>query len=301
MLMFSIIIPTYNRLESLKIALNSVLTQSYKNYEIIVIDDGSFDGTKEYIESLHNENIIYLWQKNSGLPSVARNAGILLSKGEWVAFLDSDDFWYQDKLLEVYKEIKNIKGKNIIAISHWEDMIIENSIVKILKHGTKKTVNTYEELLFKGNFLSTSAITVKRTALINIGLFDVKKEYFIVEDYELWLRLAKIGDFIYVNKVLGAYCINGKKNNISNNIEKTNENLKNVIIDHISKLEIDNKIKSKLLKKHISRIDYYKGRNYQVQGDFQKAILVLLSSIRNYPFSLKKWISLFLAIIKIKK
>lgn len=299
--MFSVIIPTYNRLESLKKALNSVFIQSYNNYEIIVIDDGSSDGTKEYIASLHNENILYYWQENSGLPSVARNTGIRLSKGDWIAFLDSDDFWYKDKLLEVYNKIQNIKNKNIVAISHWEDMVIDGSIVKILKHGTKSKANMYKKLLFKGNSFSTSAICVRKDVLSSVGLFDTRKEYFIVEDYELWLRLANIGSFINIRKVLGAYCINGNKNNISKDIERTNENLKNVIVNHINNLNINDKFKKKILKKHIARIDYYKGRSYQINGDFQKAISALRISIKNYPFSFKKWISLFFAINKIKK
>ena len=97
MINFSVVIPTYNRINNLKKALESVLNQTYQNFQVVIIDDGSQDGTEAYIYSLNNPKIKYVWQKNSGLPSVARNNGIKISDNEWICFLDSDDFWENNK------------------------------------------------------------------------------------------------------------------------------------------------------------------------------------------------------------
>ena len=93
----SIVIPTYQRRESLKITLESVLSQSYQNYEILIIDDGSKDGTREMIYNLKDQRIIYIWQNNTGGTANPRNKGILSARGEWIECLDSDDIWTSEK------------------------------------------------------------------------------------------------------------------------------------------------------------------------------------------------------------
>ena len=103
----SIVIPTYQRCEKLKITLQSVLSQTYDNYEVLVMDDGSNDGTKKMVHSLNEPKIFYNWQKNTGGPGKPRNNGIKIAKGDWIAFLDDDDLWKENKLSEVCKEINN--------------------------------------------------------------------------------------------------------------------------------------------------------------------------------------------------
>ena len=90
---FSVIIPTYNMLKFLKIAIKSVTKQRYKNFEIIIVDNFSSDGTDKYVKSLKNKKIKFYKIKNHGVIGKSRNIGIKKSKGEWVAFLDADDEW----------------------------------------------------------------------------------------------------------------------------------------------------------------------------------------------------------------
>ena len=99
---FSVIIPTYNRRKFLKIALNSVLQQTFRNFEVIIIDDGSCDGTNELVAQFKDQRIIYLYQKNHGVAH-ARNCGLERAKGRYIAYLDSDDRWVPQKLERIFK------------------------------------------------------------------------------------------------------------------------------------------------------------------------------------------------------
>jgi teichuronic acid biosynthesis glycosyltransferase TuaG len=297
MIKFSIVIPTYNRLSNLKKALNSILNQTYQEFQVVIIDDGSKDGTKEYILDLNHPKIKYIWQENSGLPSVARNNGIKISDYEWICFLDSDDFWEHNKL----EKVKNVIeiNEDVVAVSHSENLIVNGEFKKQLIHGTNVS-NVYERLLFEGNCFSTSAMTVRKDILEKINGFNVSEKYYIVEDYELWLRVSKEGRICSISDICGNYCL-GQSDNISANVSKLYKNLKNVIKDHIMKLDQTNYNIEKLLVQHLARIDYYEAREYQIKGLNSKAIPLLIHSIKKYPFCLKKYISLFFALIGIKK
>ena len=103
---FSIIIPTYNRVRVLSRSIDSVLSQTYKDFELIIVDNGSTDNTQKWLsDNYQDSRIFYHYQAGSGSPANPRNIGISLSKGEWVCFLDSDDKWNQEKLQSVYEEI----------------------------------------------------------------------------------------------------------------------------------------------------------------------------------------------------
>ena len=95
--LISVIIPTYQRRNKLKSTLQSILTQTYSNYEVLIMDDGSTDGTKEMVNLFNDPRIFYNWQKNTGGPANPRNNGIKIAKGDWIAFLDDDDVWKENK------------------------------------------------------------------------------------------------------------------------------------------------------------------------------------------------------------
>lgn len=295
---FSVVIPAYNREKELPKSIDSVLSQTYKDFEIVIVDNGSTDNSKDIVQSYINQDsrVKYFWQENSGSPAGSRNTGIKNALGEWVTFLDSDDYWYETKLEEVCHKIDNLSDE-YIAISHYEDKEIDGIKVVTLEHGKNISDLPYDELLFKGNSLSTSAMTVRKDKLNEVRLFDTRKDYFAVEDYDMWMRLAKIGKFAYIHKTLGVFSISGS--NMSGNVELINNNLKTLVLNHIDNLSIDNK--EKLKKIHGSRIDYYKGRSYQLNGQMSKAIPILFHSIVEYPLSIKRYISLFFALLGIKK
>lgn len=298
---FSIIIPSYNREHILPKAIDSVLQQTFSDFELIVVDNGSTDNTRQLIETYsHQDNRIrYFWQENSGSPAGSRNTGIQNAKGEWIAFLDSDDWWFQNKLEEVHKTIQTDKTNSYVAISHWEDKYVNNHPYSTLRHGSEKENNLYEKLLFEGNLFSTSAMTVKADILRELGGFNPRKDYFIVEDYDLWMRIAQKGPIFSIKKSLGVFSINNS--NMSGNIELTHKNLKQLIHDHIEKLVLSQEDKDTCKRIHFARIDYYQGRSYQLEGQFDKAITLLWSSIQRHPWVLKKWLSFALSVLRIAR
>ena len=208
-ILFSVVIPSYNQKSFLKKAIDSVLRQSYKNFEIIVIDNNSTDSSQEYIQNLQNKKIKLIRTENFGSIAKSRNIGIENSKGDWISFLDSDDFWHHNKL-ELVKE--EIYKSNFEMISHNEynidkdDLIISNSC-----YGLKKK-NTLKYLITRGNLYSTSTITISKKFISENNLyFDERLTLATTEDYDFWIRLTinKI-KVKHINKNLGYYRIHDK-------------------------------------------------------------------------------------------
>ena len=179
----SVIIPTYNRAWVLKTAIDSVLCQDYPNIELIVIDDGSQDNTKELLKG-YKSKIIVLYQDNAGV-SAARNLGIKKSTGEFIALLDSDDSWDKRKIscqMEFFMENSDA------LICQTEEIWIRNKkrVNPKIKH--KKPSGMIFEQSLHLCLVSPSAVMMKRE------LFDIKgyfnEDFIVCEDYDLWLRIA---------------------------------------------------------------------------------------------------------------
>ena len=155
---FSIVIPTYNQSNYLETALTSVFEQKFKNYEVIVVDNYSKDETYKVIKNF-KKKIIYKKIRNNGVIAKSRNLGIKLSKGKWIAFLDSDDYWTADKLEKNF-QIINSKDCDVVCNSEW---IInsERKTKKVWCYGPY-TKDFYKKLLKFGSRNSTSASIVKK-------------------------------------------------------------------------------------------------------------------------------------------
>lgn len=194
----SVIIPTYNKSQMVCDAIESVLNQTYKDFEIIVIDDGSTDDTKQKL-SKYRDKIIYYWQTNKGL-SNARNKGIEISKGEFIALLDHDDMWFPDKLQKQMKLFENKKVglvySNAIVIDEAGNILgfsFDSSIYKPYRGNVL-------ENLFWWNIIPCSSVIFKKELLLKAGLFDPTLTF--SEEYDLFLRFAKICEFDYVDEAL---------------------------------------------------------------------------------------------------
>ena len=179
---FSVIIPVYNREKYIKRAIESVLKQTYKNFELIVVDDGSTDDTPNIIK---NYPIKIITQKNLGV-SAARNAGIKASNGQIIAFLDSDDEWKKEKLMSHYKFFK--KNKNFKIHQTDEIWIKDGKFLNKKKiHQKKEGFIFYDSLHLC--LISPSAVAIKKELFEEVGLF--REDFEVCEDYELWLRITK--------------------------------------------------------------------------------------------------------------
>ncbi len=183
----SAIIPTYNRWPLVCESIDSALAQDYPNLEVIVVDDGSTDATAEELPRRYGDRVRYIRQENRG-PSAARNAGIEAARGEFIAFLDSDDLWHPEK---TSRQIAAIAG-------HEEYGFVYNTCNVLAPDGTKTSGVQYRsdygvtgdnfEVVLREEPTLTPAMLVRKKALMRVGLFDPS----IVgeEDKDLWLRLA---------------------------------------------------------------------------------------------------------------
>jgi len=198
----SVIIPTYKRVEKLKRAIDSVLNQTFTNWEIIVIDNHSSDGTKELIDNYNNPKIKILFIKNNGNIAKSRNYGIKKSKGKYLALLDSDDLWTPNKL----QICINTLSEKIKIVYH--DMYIQNNIKQIIfkKSGMCRDLKKpiYQDLILNGPAFPTSSVVIEKNVFKKISFFDEKKYFITWEDYDAWIRLSKINEgYKKINKVLG--------------------------------------------------------------------------------------------------
>ncbi len=191
----SVIIPTYNRKELLIRAIKSVLAQTYKNYEIIVYDDGSTDGT-EAVVGQFNSAIVYIKGKHRGV-SHARNEALKSSKGEFVAFLDDDD-WWNERYLET--TVKRLKGNDVVGVFTNYYKVYENG-KKIMGFVNGKVPEIVDlNWIVRGSFIDPSFTVLKKDTVIKAGLFD--ETLSTTEDWDLWLRVLKLGNFSYIDKPL---------------------------------------------------------------------------------------------------
>jgi len=196
----SIIIPTYNRPNETKRAIESVYSQDYTNYEVIVIDDGSSDETVNVVKKVADYRVsIYRNIKNSGV-SVSRNLGIKLAEGDFLCFLDSDDEWLPGKLTNqlnhiadlpntvglIYGAAENIKnGEKSIFYPRYRGVIFNDMLGRNCLHG------------------ACSNALIKKEVFDRVGGFDPL--YPAIEDYEMWLRVCKVFSVDFTSKILHKY------------------------------------------------------------------------------------------------
>jgi len=198
----SVVIPTYNHAHFLGKALGSVIAQTHGNWEAIVVDNHSSDNTVEVVGGLRDPRIRLVQINNNGVIAASRNRGISEARGEWLAFLDSDDFWYPEKL----KKCLALASEGCDLVCHGERWFGSGRDRQVF-YGPESRA-TYPSLLLDGNCLSTSAIVMKTEKARAVGGFLEEPEIVTAEDYDFWLRLAKEGAKIgFVREILGEYTI----------------------------------------------------------------------------------------------
>ncbi len=199
----SVVIPAYNAERFIATAINSALSQTYTPHEIIIVDDGSCDNTQAVIAQ-YGDKIKYIYQPNAG-PAAARNLGVREAKGEWVAFLDSDDYWDKDHLEQLMK-YADIQNEAVLLYSgkKWVDR--EGIPIQDFPLQTLFPSGWIFSDMFTENYISsTSVILVKRAIVLDVGGFN--EELRIAEDYDLCLRIAAIAPICGVP----AYTVNYRR------------------------------------------------------------------------------------------
>lgn len=210
----SVVIPTFNRASFLQCAIDSVLSQTFDNFELVIVDDGSTDGTKTLVESYCDPRIRFLSTNNQG-PARARNIGIENAKGDLVAFLDSDDCWFPEKLERQVTLLNSEIGLvycSVLIGRNWDEakilskaqyrgncfpFYIENPGVAIIGYGC-------------------STVLVRKSLLLSVGAFDENIPS-PAEDYDLFLRLSNITKVDFIEEPLAFYRVH--ETNISGHLD----------------------------------------------------------------------------------
>lgn len=188
----SVIIPSFNRAQFTQRAIQSIQNQSVHVNEIIVIDDGSTDNTKELLK---NENINYIYQTNQGV-SKARNRGIKAAQYDWIAFLDSDDIWHEEKIKEHIS--LHVNNPDLLASYTAEKWIRNGKVIKLKTHQQKEEPTFLNSLCLCR--IGVSTFFCHKKIFSDIGLFDENLK--VCEDYDLWLRILQKYEIKLIDKQL---------------------------------------------------------------------------------------------------
>ncbi len=199
----SVVIPAYNAEKYIAETLRSVFAQTYKSYEVIVVDDGSRDETLQVARSF-GPRIKALTKRNGG-PASARNLAINHSQGDYIAFLDADDLWMDDKLEQQVALLDENRGAGLV---YGEALMFTGSNgVKEIERKIGYTVDpSFRSLLF-GDYIPNSTVVIRRACIDEVGLLNESKELVGVEDYEYWMRIAKCYPMAGIPRPLAYYRI----------------------------------------------------------------------------------------------
>ena len=290
--------PSFNSGRYIHNTIKSVVSQSYNNWELIIIDNHSTDNTLDIVRSFNDDRINILSINNKGIIASSRNLGIKKSTGELIAFLDSDDLWYPSKI----EVCLNYLSKDIWFVCHSEVWSYQNKGKEIKRRKINYGHNgktTFEKLLFEGNCISTSAVMIEKKHLIEVGCFNISSDLITVEDYHLWLKLLRNKVSIkFIPIVLGEFLIHG--NNTSNSNSKNLNALSNafeLIYQDYENLNFKTKIKA---IRRRSIIIYEGARGFQSLGEFNKSIILNFKAIFKWPFRLKFYLALLMSIIRVR-
>lgn len=269
----SVIVPTYNHATHLGRALRSVFKQTYKNWELIVVDNHSTDNTEALVESLNSSRIKYLKINNHGVIAVSRNAGIEAAEGEWIAFLDADDFWSEDKIEScltmngvdfIYHRVMLYKVKNDDTVEVFGDLNCRDV-----------SNDPYRNLLDSGPAPQTSSVIVKRQCLLTVNGFDEHPDLVGGEDYDLWVRLAQSGcKFGFLPSIKSFYLTGG------NHVTAPHRSLS--VVDYLSKKyfksfrQIPDWMHKSVIASNIKLTRYHEALRYTKDIFFRKSFLALI-------------------------
>jgi len=281
----SVIIPAYNMAQYTVESVESVLHQTYKDYEIIVVDDGSQDNTKELLQTyVENQQITYIYKENGGASS-ARNIGIQICRGEYIAFLDCDDLWLPKKLeisvdfLDSHPEIGFVYSRAIIIDKNGNNLWFS----KVRCYSGEKA---FEKLILR-NFIKSSSPVVRRECFKKVGVFD--ETIFHPADRDMWLKISEHFPLGYINIPLIKYRI-GEWSYFERNIELAKKESLKVLENTFKRHKFPKRVQNRA----ISYIYLCSSVSYARKSDLKRAKKEILISLKIFPYRLKSYLILFL-------
>ena len=244
----SVVIPSYNRRDFLKRSIDSAINQTKEPLEIIVVDDGSTDGTEAMIKNDY-DFVKFIKQKNKGV-SAARNVGIKVSIGEWVCFLDSDDEWKKDKL---EKQINAMKSNPGYKFFHSNEIWIKNGLRINQKKKHKKYGGDIFDKCLDMCRISPSSVMIDKTVFDEVGNFN--ENLFVCEDYELWLRICDKYRVFFIDEPL-IIKYGGHQGQLSYSIESI-ENQRIKALEYLISGNLNRKNKRHAIQMLLSKLNIY--------------------------------------------
>ncbi len=205
----SVVVPTYNRAADVRRCLEALTAQTFRDFEVLVCDDGSTDDTGAVVASYAQRlDVSYHWAENFGGPARPRNLGVRLARGEYVALLDSDDWWAPRKLEKSVQALD--AGTDVV----YHDLYIVTSPAqkRLWRRSRTRALSSpvFHDLLENGNALSTSSVVLRRELLLKVNGFSEERGLIAWEDYDAWLRIARLTErFKRINQTLGYYWSGG--------------------------------------------------------------------------------------------
>lgn len=278
---FTVVIPTYNHAHFLLHALASVVKQTFSDWECIVIDNHSSDDTKKVVSRFEDPRIRLIGINNKGVIAKSRNLGIASSNGQWIAFLDSDDRWYEARLERIYNEICARPDVDVVSTDEFVVDLLTGA-KSALRYGPFED-DFYRIMLQEGNRLSTSATVLSRTFLRETGLaFREEEEFITAEDYDLWLRLAFAqARFKFLRWIEGEYSIHGTNN--SANIARHFSSIRAVLGDHVANIQSFATNKQILWCRISARVTLAEAKARLGSGDYLHGLVLIVKSMIRHP------------------
>lgn len=297
----SVVLTTYMLAKYIRATIDSVLKQTFNNYELIIIDDGSTDNTEGEILKFKDKRIKYIRQEHSGLPAKVRNKGIEIATGRLIAFFDGDDIWYPKKL-ESCLEAFN-KDSTIDILCH-DLSLLRTSDGKILRRSFFGPYqdDMHRQLLLEGNALATSSTIMKRSIFSEDGYsFSEDERLFSVEDYDLWLRLTKSKRyrFFYLPEILGVHRVFENSATLSN-IERHALNMLYLLDENGKESGFNEKRLKAVIKKRKSQVMFSAALAFNYRKKFFQSLDWHLKAIKEYPLYLKPYVAIFASLFRIK-
>jgi len=269
----SVIIPTFNRLELLKETLESVRNQAFRDFELIVVDDGSSDGTAEWLDEQADIRTIH--QENSGI-AASRNRGAFASRGNWLAFLDHDDLWSPDKLRVQAEFVQTNPDVGMVSARH----VRLGKTIRASGPGRWTKGDLFLEE-YSTSFIHTSSVMIRRDVFERVEGFPTC--YRFADEFDVWLKIAAAYPIAYVDRPL--VFIRLYDSNTSHNRVGVRTDTYDILMKHYDPDRIPHRVFLKTLSDH----DISFGRAYVNAGDPVQAMEWFRNSVKRTPFRLRSW------------
>ncbi len=282
----SVIIPAYNCASRIPRTINAVLSQSFGDWELIIIDDGSSDNTREVVNTFvkKDSRIKYFYQENSGGPARPKNLGLRKSQGEFIAFLDHDDEWVSEKL---EKQLTYFNNKENIGLVASNALIVNEVDGSTLEHTMPKNVLPIVTLLERNLIFCSSGVIVKRKVFEKVGFFD--ENFKLGDDWDMWLRISIYFDFDFVYEPL--YKFYRHTGTVTSNLRSASK-----IRDYDYGLKKHLRLYRKYPKQYAYRL-LTMGRICYIAGERKKGRALFMRAMLANPFEIRAYVNFFFAVL----